>query len=446
MLHRFLSSKLLQKKLAVMNTCQLGLAHSVFLILFLLLSSSCFADSFSPNGYKYYKDVLFKKTLTLDTSGYYGKVLLDEDMMRYSGENDRRLVYKNRLVPFFVRPVLEEKGTKGFSVPKILFSQKKKDESVYVLQLPEIPEDTEYKEIILESEGSYDTTATLSLGEKPDEWLTNTFYNLNNYYEENKQFKKVEFHSGKYRYARLTLKSLDDIKIPQALYYPTTKQSEYSTIVPLSEIKNRKDADKHSSLFYYENPLHKLVYKIKVGFIEPRFLRNISIYEKKEKSFQLVTSGQIEKSEKTGMESIIYLRNTIQGEIKIEVSYKDDSPLTLSSLELFTPKQELIFSLPSDTIEPGSLRLYYGNPYAYYPQFDFFTLYDASRKLYTFQTGEHTNNDKFSYSVVEPPMSSWIIRITYIFGLLLLSYPTFRAFISYTDKEKETTKAGSTYE
>lgn len=96
--------------------------------------------------------------------------------------------------------------------------------------------------------------------------------------------------------------------------------------------------------------------------------------------------------------------------------------------------QELIFQLPSkeDLEQNQSIRLYYGNPYAYFPVFDLANTYNKDNKLLKFELSPHTKNDKFAYSAVQPPVSSWIIRISYIVGLLLISFPAFKAFKKYS--------------
>lgn len=68
----------------------------------------------------------------------------------------------------------------------------------------------------------------------------------------------------------------------------------------------------------------------------------------------------------------------------------------------------LVFELPrKETVAP--LRLYYGNPYIKMPDYDIQNIYDKNAKQIPLTIGIHTVSGKFSYSMIEPPVSTWII-------------------------------------
>ena len=92
----------------------------------------------------------------------------------------------------------------------------------------------------------------------------------------------------------------------------------------------------------------------------------------------------------------------------------------------------LVFELPrKETVAP--LRLYYGNPYIKMPDYDIQNTYDKNSKQIPLTIGIHTVNGKFSYSMIEPPVSTWIIRILFIVGFLSLVWLSYRIMRRYTE-------------
>ena len=92
----------------------------------------------------------------------------------------------------------------------------------------------------------------------------------------------------------------------------------------------------------------------------------------------------------------------------------------------------LVFELPrKETVAP--LRIYYGNPYIKMPDYDIQNTYDKNVKQIPLKIGIHTVNGTFSYSMIEPPVSTWIIRILFIAGFLSLVWPSYRIMRKYTE-------------
>ena len=48
-----------------------------------------------------------------------------------------------------------------------------------------------------------------------------------------------------------------------------------------------------------------------------------------------------------------------------------------------------------------------------------------------------TENEAFAYSVMEPPVSTWVIRIVFLIGLAVLAYPAWLILRDYTGEVKK---------
>ena len=108
------------------------------------------------------------------------------------------------------------------------------------------------------------------------------------------------------------------------------------------------------------------------------------------------------------------------------VLYEEDNPaLKAESVALFAPREEIIFELPEPDPDADApeLRLYYGNPYAFYPRYDLETTYDEELPHLSMRSGEHADNADFAYSIMEPPVSIWIIRALFFLGLIGVMIP-----------------------
>ncbi|MCE9501042.1 MAG: hypothetical protein K8R21_11185 [Leptospira sp.] len=395
------------------------------------------ADDARTNGFRYYKGISGSDKIDpASKEPQYGRFLIDEEISRYSGSNDRRIVFNGKLLPFFTREALKTAGKTGQKIPKIIFNEVRENKRVYVLKLPDLADDLEYSELSVTNEGQYETTVNVSFSNNPDYWENSEIKSIYRYAGDVANSSgKIQFFSGKYSYIRLEFDSKEEFFFPHLTYSPVKEQMEYKTEIALSDLKKSSDGDSKATIYYFDNPLSKPFRRIVLQFKEERFKRNIEIaYKDGRKNYVNLVNSVIEKkkSDKTGKS--IFLTQTVHSPLKLTIMDGDDSPLTLNSFEAFSPVEEIIFQLPPlDPIpEKTEFRIYYGNKYAYYPEFDFQKTLEENPRLINFSSGEHTTNEKFSYSITEPPLSSWIIRIVFLLGVGAISFPAYRVFRKYS--------------
>lgn len=88
------------------------------------------AEEINTKGYRYYKEIRIPKlpdkagNVGEEENVYYGKIKLDEDVVRHSGINDRRIVHNGRTIPFISRKVMGA-SDKGGEKNQVFFFRKK---------------------------------------------------------------------------------------------------------------------------------------------------------------------------------------------------------------------------------------------------------------------------------------------------------------------------------
>ncbi|MEM7180453.1 MAG: hypothetical protein AAF518_06045 [Spirochaetota bacterium] len=401
-------------------------------ILLVLLPTVLSARPFSNKGYKFYKEI----QLTGTPTERLGKVEIDTQVMKRSGYTDKRLAIGKKLVPFFVQDIKESQGSSGSYKPYVLFDKLKDDNKVYVIRFPEPPRNTEYTALILNSDELYETSVSISLGRTPTDWQAEQSYNVYDYGDDKSQGgKKIEFRPGEYRYARLQFQGKQNFTFSKVIYTPKEKLAEFSTKLSLEDIRSSHNNDSNHSIFYYDNPMQKPFHRVELEFSDDAFERKITVYKmNSNKNYSYLRKSIIRQESGEAKVQKIQFRYTINSAIKLEIANEDNQALNLKSIKLFAPKQEIVFRLPYEaTQKQAKLRLYYGNRYALFPKFDFYK--NAKLKKQTipsYELGKEKQNEDFGYSFVEPPVSSWIIRISFILGAVALSFFTFKIFINYS--------------
>ncbi|EMO28241.1 membrane protein, PF10101 family [Leptospira interrogans serovar Bataviae str. HAI135] len=86
----------------------------LFLFLLVIFASSfpLNAEKIDTKGYRYYKEIQIPKlsnkagNVGEEENLFYGKIKLDEDIVRHSGINDRRIVHNGKTIPFISRNVM----------------------------------------------------------------------------------------------------------------------------------------------------------------------------------------------------------------------------------------------------------------------------------------------------------------------------------------------------
>lgn len=403
------------------------------LLLFALFpSENLYAEAFKNNGYKYFAEVKgLTKEFVEDESNIYGKIRLTEEIARFHGTSDLRLVYNNELVPFFHRRVTNTAGKTGKTIPTVVYTNVTSSGRIYVLKFEEPPAKTEYTEIEIAGSEKYETGVSVSLGNEPNDWQESVSASIYNYYDDQASGKinRIKFRSGKYRYARLEFDSKIQFEFTGALYSGIKEKAEYKLDIKLEDLSRSTDSDKKASVYHYSNPTHKPINRIVLNFEEPKYQRAIEISQKNTatKEYNSMADTVIYKKPEDKGEHNIELPSYQGDEFKILIINNEDKPLTLKSIDAYSEIEEVLFEIPKSASVDGSQRLllYYGNEYVRSPEFDLKTTYDEKLKHASFKIGEHTVNPEFAYTMMEPPLSSWIIRSIFGIGLLLMIYPAF---------------------
>lgn len=395
------------------------------------------AQSFNNNGYKYFAEVKgLSSDIVGDENNIYGRIRLTEEISKFHGNSDLRLVYENELVPFFHRRVTNVAGKTGKTIPTVIYTNVTSAGRVYVIKFEEPPAKTEYTELEIAGSERYETGVYISLGDEPNDWRESISASIYNYYDDQVgKVNRIKFRSGKYRYARLEFDSKFQFEFTGAIYSSTKERAEYKVDLKLEDLNQQKDLDRKATLYYYENPTHKPISRITLEFEDIKYNRNLEIYQKdsETKEFSLMTETVIYKKPEANGEHNIDLSLYKGGHLKFLLLDNDDKPLVLKSINAYSEIEEIVFEFPKKIAfdESKKMILYYGNEYVRFPEFDIKNTYDEKLKHVSLKVGEHQSNPEFAYSLVEPPLSSWIIRGLFLVGLLLMVYPAFKILERY---------------
>ncbi|WP_016756988.1 DUF2339 domain-containing protein [Leptospira santarosai] len=417
---------------------------SVLLLLFSTISVSFFvsplnAEEINTKGYRYYKEIRIPKRsdqVGNDESSYYGKIKLDEDIVRHSGVNDRRIVYNGRTIPFISRNVLgvSEKG--GEKKVNLLFRDKgesqdgdRSDVHTYVLKLPKIPAKTKYRSIVAKASGEYEIKGKIYLGEDPENWRFDSEFTIYNY-QGGDSSDKIEFTSNDETYVRIEIHqnaSNADLEFTKVLYESVSERMEFKKTVEKSDLESGFNSDTRSSVFYFRNPMKIPIHRAVLSIKEEKFEREIKVFFKNSsKEFERLGNGTVFRKQNGSSYMDLVFPKPISSELKLEIFDGDDDPLTLEKMEVFVLQEEIVFPLNLEDDPIQNLRIYYGNPYAFYPEFDFEKTFSESAFQIEAVIQEERENENFGYSIGEPPVSTWIIRGFFFFGITILAFLTYR--------------------
>ncbi|PJZ68826.1 hypothetical protein CH373_15535 [Leptospira perolatii] len=422
---------------------------------YLFGSPSLYAEEINTKGYKYYKDI---KTAEIkspkektDSDGiYYRKIKLDEDIVRHSGVNDRRVVLNGRAVPFFSRGTVEEVNQGGEVGAKLLFKKKNPANQsfnyTYVLKLPNLPPKTKYTAILAEGLGEYEVRGQISLGKSPEHWRYDSTFTIYRYSgnDELNQSNQIRFETQEETYVRIEVTSDLDLKFSKAVYSPISERVEFKRTIERSEIETGYDSDTKSSIYYFRNPMKVPIHRMLLFIKEDKFERKVEVSSKSDsKKFEWVAEQMIFRKGKNDSNVNLVFSNPLSSEIKLEIAEGDDSPLTLEKIEVFILQEEIVFPLKQEELESAKdLKIFYGNPYAFPPQFDFASTLPENIIENNATLGSEKENENFGYSIGEPPVSTWIIRVCFFAALGVLAWFTYRIFVKLRN-EDSSQKIGS---
>lgn len=432
----FLVSLFYQKfkeKLSVSKTFT-GLTLALFVVGVFSASASLSAESINVKGYKYYKDIQIQKIEKPknEDAGFYGKIKLDEDIVRHSGVNDRRIVQNGKTIPFITRNTIETSTAGGESVAKLLFKVKNDTGNVYVLKLPKIPAKTHYTTILAQGPPEYEVRGTVYLGKNPEDRGTESSFNIYSY-QGGEVSNQIQFESEEeISYVRIETDSEANFTFPKAIYKPIQEQVEFKKELERSDLEFGFNPDKRSTVFYYKNPMKVPIHRIVLHLKEEKYDRNVKVFFKDDsKEFSLLTEKNILKKPNIPSDANFIFANPIASELKFEIFDGDDRSLTVERVELFILQEEMVFPLEIEEVEnPSSqtMRIYYGNPYAQAPEYDFAKTFTETSLPKEVLIKEEKENENFGYSIGEPPVSTWIIRAFFFLGVVILIFLSYRVF------------------
>ncbi len=391
--------------------------------------TSLWARPVRTASYLYYQDVTVKAA----NKAQYGILPLPQEVLANSHGRDLRLVLEGEAVPHFRRRSTIRSVAGGSKAVKVLFSKKQKAAITYVVQLPEISKDQQYNAIKVSSDRFYEATVNLSSSNKPRDWQSMGERFIYRY--KGSDESSISIEPGKHRYLRLRFNQPGPFKIGRATYTPVKQQVEVAVPVGENDIKTKNDSDRRATLIRFANERRYAIHRVALTFKDSQYNRRIEIDSfAVNKEFINEFSGTLRRRGAEKGRHLIDLPNPLRGAIRIAVTYGDDKPLTLEKVELFSPKEELVFALPEAS---EGLRLYYGNEYANAAEYDIRDTYSIESKHTRASSGEQQKNADFGYSMVEPPVSTYIIRAIFILGLFGLLWPSYKAIQKFAQVENE---------
>ncbi|WP_080597127.1 DUF2339 domain-containing protein [Leptospira weilii] len=417
---------------------------SGFLLLLFVLFCSFVVSPFSPleaetintKGYRYYKEIkipkISRKGGAEEDNVFYGKIKLDEDIVRHSGINDRRIVHNGRAIPFISKNTLASSNDAGEVGVKLLFEEKNENDNnrIYVLKLPEVPVKAQYSSILIQRPGHYEVNGKIYLGKNPEDWRLDSEFKVYNYSEGNAS-NQIPFEAQqKETYVRIETDSDVSLTFLKATYKPIIERAEFKRVLERTDLEFGFNADTRSSVFYFRNPMRIPIHRAFLFVKEKKFERKVNVFFKNSsKEFELLGDGIIFNKSNGSSDTNLVFSKPISSELKLEIFDGDDDPLALEKMEIFTLQEEIVFPLHLETDqEVQDLKIFYGNPYAQPVEFDFEKTFSESVFQNEALIQEERENENFGYSMGEPPVSTWIIRIFFFLGLTILAFLTYRVF------------------
>ncbi|EMJ90757.1 DUF2339 domain-containing protein [Leptospira alstonii] len=420
-----------------------GLLLLLFVLFGSFIVSPLEAETINTKGYRYYKEIKIPKISRKDGAEednvYYGKINLDEDIVRHSGINDRRIVHNGRVVPFISRNTLASSNDAGEVGVKLLFEEKNENDNnrIYVLKLPKVPVKAQYSSILVQGPGEYEVNGKIYLGKNPEDWRLHSEFTVYSY-SGGDASNQIRFEAQQNEtYVRIETDSDVRLTFLKATYKPIIERAEFKRVLERTDLEFGFNADTRSSVFYFRNPMKIPIHRALLFIKEKKFERKVNVFFKNSsKEFELLGDGIIFNKSNGSSDTNLVLSKPISSELKLEIFDGDDHPLTLEKMEIFILQEEIVFPIRLETDQDvQDLKIFYGNPYAQPAEFDFEKTFSESAFQNEALIQEERENENFGYSMGEPPVSTWIIRVFFFLGLTILAFLTYRVFRSKVSAE-----------
>ncbi|MCC5814253.1 MAG: hypothetical protein JJT78_05815 [Leptospira sp.] len=404
---------------------------SLFVVILLILSSSVYSEEFRSGNFKFKKDLKLNSPIS-NLNEQWGQVELDEEVYRDSYYNDLRLIYKGESLPYKRSPKYERIGQKGSVKPKVIFEKDEEKRKIYLLEIPFIPTNRIMESIGINSDLNYEAQVQIYFGNEVDNWIESQSSFLYKYNAKDfSSYQQLNLKTKYYRYIRLELDSNVNLDFVTLNYGTEEKRSEleFSLDVPTAN----KDGDLKAMVYYFPNEKSYPFRSVELQFEEENYKRRYEIsFLSNQKDYIYLTSGILHKDiNKKINQNSIYVNETQTRPWKLTIFNEDNPPITLKEAKIKHPKEVLEFS--TTDMDPKSietnLSLYYGYKYSSSVQFDLTSFSQNDNQKYNiFLLKEQEDNPDFSYSILHPPFSIWVIRFVFLVGVAGVGFLSFRVF------------------
>ncbi|MCB1306664.1 MAG: hypothetical protein KDK30_00725, partial [Leptospiraceae bacterium] len=401
-------------------------------------------------AYHYYNDIQIPDTYAFRRATY-ARLPLSSDYHKYAGARDIRIVAGADIVlPHFIRRVPAAQISGGSEQPDVIFSRQERGKRVYVLRLPEPPEGKFYDMLEVSSDRDFEATVQVSTGSEADALRSQGYYSIYRYDQGGDENRLISFYRGDRdltnRYIRLESDSDAPLYFRAAYISGEYDRAEFKIDFDVDALDSYDDGDRDAMVYYLKNERRHNLKRLELVFADKRFNRRVEIevYDEEDKYYRFLMSGRVVSEGEADTTQILELPSAQPRELKIIIEHGDDEPLELKSMAGYVPAEEVVIDLSRiDFIleageKPNQFRMYYGNDYAEWPDYDLDVTYDSAQPHITVRSLEHQENPEFAYSIVEPPLSIWIIRALFLIGLAALSIPGVRIFTRFAqERQKE---------
>lgn len=424
--------------LQIGKTLMMFLIAPAALILTLLSPESAFAEKFRKESFRNRTEIQpLRAGVLSDKSIGYGKLLLTPELVR-TGNSSMRVSYKGKALPSFLRRVEEDMSSRGALVPQVVFTELQRDSAVYVLKLPEPPEGTVWQELHVASQSDFEAGVHVQSGEEPKDWSYIGHRSLFRYggkFSGEGDGMIIRVDAGRARYLRLEFTRSVAVTFSKILYAKRGADSVPFEI-PVDQWKRSSDSDRQATVLRFDNPDKRKIERLVLSFKQERYQRLVEVYTFNEetRSFTLNDSAYLSRRKGDREEQVVDLGFVASSSIKLIIVDGDDEALELTQSRAYSPLEQIVFRLPEDPAPDEPIVVFSGNPYVSAPRFDIGETFDEKAAIAEFRAGATEEHKGFAYSAMEPPVSSWIMRIAFILGLLSLALPCYRIFRKYADE------------
>lgn len=415
----------------------------LILIFLVILPAILHAAPIRTKSWHYYK-----KINGWSTSKVYSESVaileLDSQVSKKRSDHDLRILLGKRELPYFTRYKSME-TLKSQKLPvEIIFEKTKKNYNTILIKLPLTPVNHSLQRLEFQLPYSYEGSISMSYGNDPDHMIYGSHQRLFRYSNGDQRRYIILPGLKNKKYLRLHYKIKKNLR-PAFLHIISDKKNLDYELSAQDGKFTINEGENNTQIISIPNNNHRPVYRLEMQFEQNRYSREIEVYkyDTNSREFVLEYRDQIESSNQKNNIQMISFNRTVFNAIRIIIKNKDDEPLKPKFIKIFAPREEIVLNLPDVTTLDESfmnkpLLLYYGNEYAPRPEYDFNTTWKKTSrdKMLALYLGPQIQNPEFAWSLIEPPVSIYFIRVLFFLGVLFTSWPAWKVFQNLPDKNK----------